>query len=55
MKIIEFSYSNFTNICSQEAIDNISALVQVVAWHQTGNRQLVESVLPQFTDAYMQH
>ena len=36
-------------------IDDISALVQVMAWRQTGNKPLSEPMLSQFTDAYMQH
>ena len=33
-------------------IDYKSALVQVVAWHRTGEKPLPESMLTQFTDAY---
>ena len=33
-------------------IDNKRALVQVIAWHQTSNKPLLESMC---TDAYMQH
>ena len=36
-------------------IDNRPALVQVMAWHQTGDKPLPEPTLTQFTDAYMQH
>ena len=36
-------------------IDNKPALVQVMAWHRTGNKPLHEPMLAQFTDAYMQH
>ena len=36
-------------------IDYKSALVQVVAWHRTGEKPLPESVLTQFTDAYIRH
>ena len=34
-------------------IENKTALVQVIALHQTGNKSLPEPMLPQFTDAYM--
>ena len=34
-------------------IDHKLALVQVVAWHRTGEKPLPESMLTQFTDAYM--
>ena len=36
-------------------IDNKSALVQVMAWHRTGDKPLPEPMLTQFTDAYMRH
>ena len=39
----------------RSAIDNNSALVQVMAWHRTGAKPLSESMLAQFTDAYMRH
>ena len=36
-------------------INNDTALVQVMAWCQTGNNPLPEPMLTQFTNAYMQH
>ena len=36
-------------------IDNKSALVQVMAWCQTGNKPLPEPMMTQFTDAFMWH
>ena len=39
-------------------IDYKSALVQVMAWHRTGEKPLPESMLThqtQFTDAYIRH
>ena len=36
-------------------IDYNSALVQVVAWHRIGEKPLPESMLTQFTDAYIRH
>ena len=36
-------------------IDNKAALVQVMAWHWTGDKPLSEPMLTQFTDAYMRH
>ena len=36
-------------------IDNKPAMVQVMAWRQTGDKPLPELLLTQFTDAYMQH
>ena len=35
--------------------DNNPALVQVMAWRQTGVKPLPEPMLIQFTDAYMWH
>ena len=37
------------------AIDNKSALVQVMAWRRTGDKPLPKPMLTQFTDAYMRH
>ena len=37
------------------SMDNKPALVQVMAWHQTGDKPLPEAMLTQFTDAYMRH
>ena len=34
-------------------INNIPALVQVMAWHRIGDKPLSEPMLTQFTDAYM--
>ena len=36
-------------------IDYKPALVQVMAWWQTGSKPLPEPMLTQFTDPYMQH
>ena len=36
-------------------INNKPALVQVLAWRQTGDKPLPEPMLNQFTDAYMGH
>ena len=36
-------------------IDNKSAMVQVMAWCQTGDKPLPVSMLTQFADAYVQH
>ena len=35
--------------------DNKSALVQVMAWQQTGDKPLPEPLLTRVTDAYMWH
>ena len=36
-------------------IDNVAALVQIMAWHLTGNKSLSEPMLVCGTDAYMHH
>ena len=36
-------------------IDNIPALVQIMAWRRSGDKPLSELMLTQFTDAYMRH
>ena len=36
-------------------IDNIAALVQVMAWRWTGDKPLSEAVVVCFTDAYVHH
>ena len=36
-------------------LDNKPALVQVMAWHQTGYKPLPELMLTQLTDTYMRH
>ena len=36
-------------------INNKATLVQVIAWHQTGNKPLPELMLAQFTDAHIWH
>ena len=39
----------------RSVIDNKPALVQVMAWRQWGDKSLPETMLIQFTDAYMRH
>ena len=36
-------------------IDNKPALVQVMAWHRTGDNPLTETTMTQFIGAYMRH
>ena len=37
------------------AIDNNSAMLQIMAWRRTGDEPVSESMLTQFIDAYMRH
>ena len=39
----------------KSSIDNKPALVQAMAWCQTGDKPWPEPMLPQFPDAYMRH
>ena len=39
----------------RSSVDNKPALVQVMAWHRTGDKPLPEPILAHFTDAYMRH
>ena len=61
-------WSPFSNPISPEEIDvfwlknflrshfnNITALIERMAWHETGNKPLVESVMDMITDAYTHH
>ena len=36
-------------------INNILALVQIMAWRRSGDKPLSEPMLTQFTDAYIRH
>ena len=40
---------------ARSPVDNITALVQIMAWHRPDDKQLSEPMLTQFTDAYMWH
>ena len=43
------------NFVPDGPIDNIPALVQIMAWRRIGDKPLSESMLTRFTDAYMRH
>ena len=40
---------------SKGLINNIPALVQIMAWRRTGDKPLSEPMITQFNDAYMRH
>ena len=44
---------NFTEICYLDLIDNMSALVQIMAWPRTGDKPLSEAMLLCCVDAYV--
>ena len=54
MKMLEFTQISLKFV-PRGPTDNKSALVQVMAWCQTGNKPLPEPMLTQFIDAYMRH
>ena len=37
------------------SINNIPALVQIMAWRRTGDKSLSEPMMTQLNDAYMRH
>ena len=39
----------------KDSINNIPALVQIMAWRRSGDKPLSEPMLTQFTDAFMRH
>ena len=41
------------NFVPKGPIDNNPALVQIMAWHQIGDKPLSEPMLTQFTDTYV--
>ena len=49
------SITNSQKVIPKGPIDYKSALVQVVAWHRTGEKPLPESMLTQFTDVCIRH
>ena len=47
--------SAFTQIVAKSPINNWLVLIQVMAWPQTGDKPLSESMMAMFTDTYMSH
>ena len=43
------------NLVLKGLIDNKSALVQEMAWRQTGDKPIPEPMMTQFTDTYMRY
>ena len=54
MKMCEF-YLKLAKFVPKDPINNILALVQIMAWRRPGDKPLAEPVLTRFTGAYMQH
>ena len=43
------------NFAAKDPVNNNPALVQVMVWHQPGDKPLSEPIMVYFTDAYMRH
>ena len=43
------------NFVPKGPIDNIPALVQIMAWRRPGDKPLSEPMMVKFNDAYMRH
>ena len=52
---IRISIQILLKFVPKDLIDNKSALVEVMAWCQTGDKPLSEAMMTQFTNAYMWH
>ena len=52
---VRISIQILLKFVSNGPIDNKSTLVQVMVWRRTGDKPLPESMLTQFTYAYMLH
>ena len=50
---LKFHWNLFPRVKGQ--IDNMPPLVQLMAWHQIGDKPLFEAMMTLFTDAYMRH
>ena len=55
MKMIEFQYKFHWFFFPMSLINNKPKLVQVMVWHQTGNKPLPEPMLTQVINTYMWH
>ena len=47
------SDTSWLKFVPSDPIDNNTALVQIMAWRQTGDKPLSEPIMGKFTDAYM--
>ena len=54
MKMLEFQLVQLKFV-PKGPINNILALVQIMAWHWTGDKPLSEQMMAKFNDAYMHH
>ena len=54
-KNIRISIDSSLNFVPKGQINNIPALVKIMAWRRIGDKPLSEPMLTRFTDAYMRH
>ena len=52
---VEFSIKISLKFVPKDPINNIPALVQIMAWGRSGNKPLSEPMMAQFNYAYMCH
>ena len=55
MQMFEFPFNISLKFIPKGSIDNIPALVQIMAWRYSRGKPLSESILVWFTEAYMRH
>ena len=55
MKTIEFKKKRFIDYIPLGLNENMVALLQIMAWCQTGNKPLFEAMLVGFSEASMHH
>ena len=55
MKIFYILINISLKFVSKGSINNIAALVQIMAWRRLGDNQLSEPMMAYFTDVYMCH
>ena len=55
MKMYEFFIEISLKFVPKGPINNIPALVQIIAWCSSGNKPLSEPMMAKFTNTYMRH
>ena len=54
-KNVQISFKISLKFVVKDPIDNIPALVQIMAWRRKGDKPLSEPMMSQVADAYMRH
>ena len=55
MKMFKYSIEISFDFVSNGPIENMPAMVQVMAWRRTGDKPLSEPVMTEFNNTYMHH